>query len=434
MKRQLHLNAFLLGAGHHLSAWRHPDSQIDAGLNIDNIKKIIQTAERGKLDAVFFADILGIAPTKDPDVRAQTVNYIGFEPITLLSYLAAHTSHIGLIGTVSTAYSQPYHLARKLASLDLLSGGRAGWNIVTSATDFEANLFGFDKQKIHSERYEIAREFVDVVKALWHSFDFDAFEFDKKQARFLNPDKVHEIDFDGKYFKVRGLLNVPRSPQGHPVLVQAGSSEDGQDLAAYSGEVIFTAQQNLADAQKFYKSLKSKLDKYGRNHDDLSILPGICPIIGNTIEEAKLKYEELQELIPDASGKNIFSWLEIDFDKYPLDGPFPYLPLIEGVQSRQQLVADLAKRENLTIRQVFQRVASARGHFTVYGTPTIIADHIQEWFENDAADGFNIMPSILPTGLDDFVNLVVPELQRRGIFRHEYESNTLRGNLGLKKP
>jgi len=434
MKRQLHLNAFLLGAGHHLSAWRHPNSQIDAGLNIDHIKRLVQTAERGKLDAVFFADILGIAPTKDPDVRAQTVNYIGFEPITLLAYLAAHTSHIGLIGTVSTAYSQPYHIAREFASLDLLSGGRAGWNIVTSATDFEANLFGFDKQKNHNERYEIAREFVDVVKALWHSFDSDTFEFDKKQARFLNPDKVHEIDFEGKYFNVKGLLNVPRSPQGHPVLVQAGSSEDGQELAAYSGEVIFTAQQNLADAQKFYRSLKSKLAKNGRNQEDLSILPGISPIIGNTIEEAKQKYEELQELIPDASGKQIFSWLEIDFEKYPLDGPFPDLPLIEGVQSRQQLVADLAKRENLTIRQVFQRVASARGHFTVYGTPTIIADHIQEWFENEAADGFNIMPSILPTGLDEFVNLVVPELQRRGIFRHEYELNTLRGNLGLKKP
>jgi alkanesulfonate monooxygenase len=431
--KQLNLNAFILGAGQHLAAWRHPESQIDGGFNIDHYKQLAKTAERGKLDAIFFADILGLPPATS-DVKSQTVNYIGFEPVTLLSYLAAVTEHIGLIGTVSTAYIEPFHLARKFASLDLLSKGRAGWNLVTSATDFEANNFGLDRQKNHTHRYEIAREYIDVVKGLWDSFEDDAFELNKSKARFINPDKLHDLNHKGKYYSVRGPLHVPRSLQGHPVLVQAGSSEDGQDLAAYSAEVVFTAQQTLKEAQEFYKSLKSKLSKYGRGTDELKILPGISTVIGRTADEANEKYEILQELIPEAAGLNMLSWLEIDFTKYSLDDPFPDLPLIQGTQSRQKLFTDLARRENLTIRQVFQRAASARGHLTVLGTPLSIADQIEEWFTGEAADGFNIMPPVLPSGLTEFVELVVPELQRRGLFRKEYEGNTLRGNLGLKKP
>jgi len=247
LKHQMHLNAFLLGAGQHLAAWRHPESNIDGGFNLEHIKQLVQTAEKGKFDAIFFADILGIPPAPTPESRAQTVNYIGFEPITLLSYLAAVTKNIGLIGTVSTTYLEPFHLARKFASLDLLSNGRAGWNLVTSATDYEANNFGLDKQKDHTHRYEIAREYVDIVKALWDSFEDDAFVLDKSNARFVDPNKLHELNYKGQYYSVRGPLHVPRSPQGYPVLVQAGSSDAGQDLAAYSAEVVFTAQQTLEE-------------------------------------------------------------------------------------------------------------------------------------------------------------------------------------------
>jgi alkanesulfonate monooxygenase len=398
------------------------------------MKQLAQIAERGKFDAIFFADILGIPPAPTPETRAQTVNYIGFEPITLLSYLAAVTKNIGLIGTVSTAYLEPFHLARKFASLDLISKGRAGWNLVTSATDYEANNFGFVKQKDHANRYEIAREYVDVVKGLWDSFEDDAFVLEKKNARFVNPAKVHELNHKGDHYSVRGPLHVPRSAQGYPVLVQAGSSEDGQDLAAYSAEVVFTAQRTLQDGQIFYKSLKSKLERYGRNKDEIKILPGISIIIGQSVQEAKDKYEVLQELIPEASGLNMLSWLGIDFSKYPIDGPFPILPPIEGAVSRQKLLNDMATRENLSIRQVYQKAASARGHFSIYGTPKSIVDQMEEWFTCDAADGFNIMPPILPSGLHEFVEQIIPELQRRNLFRKEYEGNTLRENLGLKRP
>jgi alkanesulfonate monooxygenase len=434
IKRKMNLNAFLLGAGQHLAAWRHPESKTNGGYDLENISRLAQTAERGKLDAIFFADILGIPPAPTPEARAQTVNYIGFEPTTLLAYLAAITKKIGLIGTVSTTYIEPFHLARKFASLDHLSKGRVGWNLVTSATDFEANNFSLEKQKNHALRYEIAREDVDVVKGLWDSFEDDAFVLDKVNAQFADPQKVHELNHKGTYYSVQGPLHVPRPVQGYPVLVQAGSSEDGQNLAAYSAEVVFTAQRSIEEAREFYKSLKSRLVRYGRSEDELKILPGISIIIGQSADEAKEKFEFLQELIPEASGLNMLSWLGIDFSKYPIDGPFPILPPIEGALSRQKLLNDLAQRENLSIRQVYQRAASARGHFSIYGTPQTIADQLEEWFTGGAADGFNIMPPILPSGLTEFVDQIVPELQRRGLFRNEYEGSTLRENLGLKRP
>lgn len=432
--RKMHLNAFLLGAGQHLAAWRHPDSKADGGYDIENIADMTKAAERAKFDAVFFADILGIPPAPSPEARAQTVNYIGFEPITLLSYLAAITKQIGLIGTVSTSYTEPFHLARKFASLDRLSKGRAGWNLVTSATDYEANNFGIEKQKSHAVRYEVAAEYIDVVKALWDSFEDDAFLLDKVNARFIDPDKVHEINHKGKYYSVRGPLHAPRPVQGYPVLVQAGSSEDGQEFAARSAEVVFTAQRTIDDGQAFYRNLKSRLDKYGRSEDELKILPGVSVIIGKSVQEAKEKYDMLQELIPEAAGLNMLSWLGIDFTKYPVDGPFPTLPPIEGALSRQKLLTDLALRENLTIRQVYQRTASARGHLTIYGTPAAIADQLEEWFTSGAADGFNVMPPVLPSGLNEFISLIIPELQRRDLFRTEYEGDTLRENLGLRRP
>jgi alkanesulfonate monooxygenase len=432
-KKQLHLNAFLLGSGQHVAAWRHPQSKANANFSPEHYKNLVQIAERGKLDAVFFADNVGFVSTPR-EISARSATLLFLEPLTLLSYLSAFSKNIGLISTVSTSYTEPYHLARKFASLDLISGGRTGWNLVTSATDFEAQNFGLDKQRNHSDRYKIAREYVDVVKGLWDSFEDDAFIDDKANARFFNPDKLHDLNHKGDYYSVKGPVNIARPIQGYPVMVQAGSSDDGQELAAETAEVVFTAQPTLAGAIEFYKELKSRLAKYGRAKDELLIFPGLSPIIGKTEAEAKAKYDELQELIPEVSGKAFLGLIGIDLSKYSPDDLFPEIPITEGPQSRQKLIADMARKENLTIRQVYQRLAGARGHLFVVGTPSSIADQLQEWLEKEAADGFNIMPPLLPTSLEDFVDLVIPELQKRGIFRTEYEGKTLRENLGLKRP
>lgn len=433
IKKQLHLNAFLLGTGQHMAAWRHPSSQLGGNFSPEHFKNLIQIAEKGKLDAVFLGDIVGLA-ANSPEVRSQGSSTFSLDPLTLLSYLSTFTQHIGLISTVSTSYLQPYHLARKFATLDIISGGRAAWNLVTSGTDFEAQNFGLDEQRKHADRYKIATEYIKVVKGLWDSFDDDAFEYDKANARYYDTNKLHELNHKGDYFTVKGPLNVKRPVQGHPVIVQAGSSNDGQELAAATADVVFTAQNNITDAIAFYSGLKSRLAKYGREKNDLLILPGLNFVIGDTPGDAKRKYDELQDLIPDASGKAFLAIYGIDVSKYASDEPFPELPFTEGVQSRQQLIADLAKRENLTIRQVYQRFAGSRGHLVIHGTPTTIADQIQEWLEKEAADGFNLMPPLLPGSLQEFVNLVIPELQKRGLFRTEYEGKTLRENLGLKRP
>jgi alkanesulfonate monooxygenase len=433
-KKQLRLNAFLFGTGHHVAAWRHPKTEANAYFSPEHYKNLVQIAERGKLDAVFFADLVGFESTPR-EVSSQGTTPLALDPLTLLSYLSAFSENIGLIATVSTSYFEPYHLARKFASLDIISGGRTGWNLVTSARDFEAQNFGLDKQKNHADRYKIAREYVDVVKGLWDSFEDDAFEYDKANARFYNPEKLHELNHKGEYYSVKGPINVPRPIQGYPVLVQAGSSVDGQELAAETAEVVFTAQPTLSGAIEFYKEIKSRLAKYGRGKDELLILPGLSPVIGKTEAEAKAKYDELQELIPDISGKAFLGLLGgFDFSKYSPDDPFPEVPITEGPKSRQKLIADMARKENLTIRQVYQRLAGARGHLVIFGTPSSIADQLQEWLEKEAADGFNIMPPLYPSGLEEFVDLVIPELQKRGLFRTEYEGKILRENLGLKRP
>jgi N-acetyl-S-(2-succino)cysteine monooxygenase len=361
---------------------------------------------------------------------------VRFEPLTLLSALSAVTEHIGLVATASTTYNEPYHLARKFASLDHLSGGRAGWNIVTSSQDAEARNFNRDHHMDHALRYERAREFVRVTTGLWDSWDDDAFLRDKESGVYVDPDKVHVLNHKDKHFSVRGPLNVARPVQGYPVLVQAGASEDGQDFAAQAAEVIFTAQPTLAEAQAFYAGIKGRLAKYGRSPDQLKIMPGIFAVVGQTEQEAKEKYDQLQDLIDPIVGLSLLSGLvgNVDLSGYPLDGPLPELPETNNNKSRLKLVQDLAGREKLTIRQLYLAVAGARGHRTIWGTPVQIADQLEEWFINDAADGFNIMPPYLPGGLDDFVELVVPELRRRGLFRTEYEGRTLRENLGLIRP
>lgn len=435
-KKQLKLGAFLMSSGHHVAAWRHPDAKADGGLSFQHYQAIAQTAERGKFDMIFFADGVAVRERGKGTEALSRSAVVHFEPLTLLSALSVVTERIGLAATVSSTYNEPFHLARKFASLDWLSGGRAGWNLVTSATHAEAQNFNREQHLEHTLRYERAKEFVDVVKKLWDSWDDDAFLRDKESGFYFDPDKLHVPNHKGEHFSVRGPLNVARPPQGYPVIIQAGSSEDGKNLAAQTAEVIFTAQQTLEEAQAFYTDVKGRLAQYGRSPDHLRIMPGVFPTIGRTEQEAKEKFEQLQELIHPAVGLGLLSGLvgEIDLSSYPLDEPLPDLPETNLAKSRQKLLIDLARRENLTLRQLYLAISGARGHWQIFGTPEQIADRLEEWFVNGGADGFNIMPPYLPGGLDEFVDLVIPELQRRGLFRTKYEGRTLRENLGLPRP
>lgn len=434
--RQLHLGAFLQAVGHHIGAWRHPDVNPADATRLEPLKHLARVAERGKFDAIFFADGLGIPQGPAPLLAKAATPYY-FEPLTLLSALAGATDRIGLVATVSTTYLAPFHLARKFASLDHISGGRSGWNLVTSGTDWEARSFGLPHQVPHKERYDRAREYVDVVKGLWDSLGDEPYLFNQDTGDFFNPAKLHVLDHQGKYFQVRGALQSERPVQGYPVLVQAGSSDDGQELAAATAEVVFTAQQTLEGAQAFYRGLKARVAAHGRRPEDVKILPGVLAVVGRTDSEAKEKFDQLQSLIDPVVGLGLLSAAignHIDLTAYPIDGPFPEISAGEGWQSRTQLVVDMARRENLTIRQVYERVAGARGHRVLWGSPATIADQLESWFHNEAADGFNILAPTFPHGLEDFVSLVIPELQRRGLFRTEYTGRTLREHLGLARP
>ncbi|MDK9496476.1 LLM class flavin-dependent oxidoreductase [Streptomyces katrae] len=430
--RTLHLNAFLMNAGHHDAAWRHPASSPERVTDVRYFQELARTAERGRLDSIFFAD--GVALWGKARYNALG----GFEPITLLSAIAAVTEHIGLIATVSTTFNEPYNLARKFASLDHISGGRAGWNIVTSGTLDEARNFNREEHLEHGLRYDRAREFLDVATKLWDSWEDDAIVLDKERGIYADTDKLHPAAHKGEYFGVAGPLNVPRSPQGYPLLVQAGSSESGKEFAAQYAEAVFTAQQTLADGQTFYKDLKSRLARYGRTEDELLVLPGIAPVIGATEAEAKALERELTELqVPEYGLAQLSGMLGTDLTGADLDGPLPELPEereINGNKSRFTLVAEIARRDGLTLRELIARLGAGRGHRVFAGTAEQIADQLEEWFTQGAADGFNIMAPVLPTGLTDFVDQVVPVLQDRGLFRTEYEGRTLRENYGLPRP
>ncbi|WP_069163294.1 LLM class flavin-dependent oxidoreductase [Nocardia altamirensis] len=427
--KQFHLNAFLLGVGHHEAAWRHPRTEAHRVLDVRHFQELGRIAERGKLDSVFFADGLAVGP------RIKRNTLAVFEPITLLAAIAAATSRVGLIATASTTYHEPFNLARVFASLDHLSGGRAGWNIVTSAGEDEALNFGYDRVPEHARRYERAQEFVEVATKLWDSWAADAIVLDAEAGVFADPDKVHTIDFDGPRFQVRGPLNTPRPPQGRPLLVQAGSSESGKEFAAQHAEAVFTAQRTLAEGQAFYRDLKSRLPKYGRTADELKVLPGLVPFIADTTEAALALEQEFTDLIsPDYALRQLSTLLGVDLTEHALDAPLPPLPSeheIETHKSRFTLIKELATNENLTVRQLIGKLGGGRGHRTFAGTPTQVADELQSWFENGAADGFNIMPPYLPGGLEDFVDQVVPILQERGLFRTDYTADTLRGHYGL---
>ncbi|MGW6564043.1 LLM class flavin-dependent oxidoreductase [Streptomyces sp. NPDC054975] len=430
--RHLHLNAFLMNAGHHDAAWRHPLTSPERVIDVTYFQELARTAERGLLDSVFLADGLALWG----NARYNALG--GFEPLTLLSALATATERIGLIATVSTTFHEPFTVARAFASLDHLSGGRAGWNIVTSGTVDEARNFGRDEHLEHGLRYERAREFVDVAVKLWDSWQDDAIVLDRAGGVYADTDKVRPVDHRGTHFRVRGPLNVPRSPQGRPLLVQAGSSEDGRKFAARYAEAVFTAQQTLSDAQAFAKDLRARIVRQGRSEGDVRILPGICPVIGSTEEEARALEQELTDLqVPEYGLAQLSGMLGTDLTGLPLDGPLPDLPDerdINGNKSRFTLVAELARRDGLTLRRLIARLGGGRGHRVVAGTPEQIAAEIEEWFTEGAADGFNIMPPYLPGGLDHFVDQVVPILQARGLFRTEYTGRTLREHYGLPRP
>lgn len=434
MTRTLSLGAFLMATGHHVAAWRHPDVPADSGLDFRLYKRLAQVAEAAKFDAVFVADSVA-APTAEIASRMARSDH--FEPLTLLSALAAVTERIGLVATVTTSYNEPYHVARKFASLDHLSGGRSGWNLVTSDAAAEALNFNRQEHFGHTERYARAREFHDVVTGLWDSWEDDAFTRDKASGQYYDPAKLHVLNHEGEHFRVQGPLNVARSPQGRPVIVQAGSSETGRELAAQTAEVVFTAQTSLAAARDFYSDLKGRLGKFSRTPDELKIMPGVFVVVGQSQSEAQEKFEEFQELVEPQVGVALLSRMLGNFDlsAYPLDGPLPELPLTDsGQRSRQLLLTELAGRENLTLAQLGRRIAGGRGHNSLIGTPTQIADELQAWFEGGAADGFNVLVPHLPGGLEDVANFVVPELQRRGLFRRDYSGSTLRDHLGLKRP
>lgn len=432
MTRQLHLNAFLMGVGHHEAAWRHPRTAERDILDVNHFVEVARIAERGRLDSIFLADTLAVGPNVERNSPAV------FEPLTLLSAIAGATRHVGLIATASTGYQHPYTLARAFASLDHISGGRAGWNIVTSAGFDEARNFGYDAIPVHAQRYRRADEFVDVVLELWDSWGDGAVVLDVESATFADPQRVRTVDHVGEHFAVRGPLNSPRSPQGRPVLVQAGSSEAGKDLAARHAEVVFTAQRSIAEGRRFVADLHGRLPRYGRTPTDIAILPGIVPYIADTESAALALEREFTDLISaDYALRQLSAVFGVDLTGLSLDERLPDLPAeshIEGQKSRSTLVRELATAENLTVRELLGRLGGGRGHRSIAGTPEQIADDLIAWVDAGAADGFNIMPPYLPGGLADFVDHVVPILQRRGRFRTDYEATTLHGHYGIEVP
>ena len=431
--RQMHLGAFMRPTTIHTGAWRFPGAFPDANFNFAHLKRFAQTLERGCFDAFFMADHLAVLNMPMEALqRSHTVT--SFDPLTLLPALAAVTERIGLIATASTTFEQPYLIARKFASLDHLSNGRAGWNIVTTSNPDAALNFGQDAQMDHGDRYRRGREFYDVVTGLWDSWADDAFLRDVEGGRFFDPARLHVLDHQGEFFRVRGPLNVARPVQGWPVIVQAGASDAGRQLAAETAEVVFAGGSTLADGQAFYRDMKRRAAAAGRDPAHLKILPGCFVVIGDTLQQAQDKRALLDSLVHYQSGLASLSIaIGHDASGFDPDAPLPPLPPSNASKSGQQRVLDMAARESLTVRQLAQRLGGYAG-VAMVGTPTMIADTMQEWIEQEGSDGFNVMFSDLPAGLDDFVGQVVPELQRRGLFRTAYAGTTLRDHLGLPRP
>lgn len=436
-KEQLKFAVFMSGeSNYHLAGWRLPEVDAGGALKLQRWIEFAKTMERGKLDMLFIADSIGTHGADDPQSLQFNPQTDRLEPFTLLSALAAVTKDIGLAATAHTTYNEPFHVARKFASLDHLSGGRAGWNFVTGANAEDALNFSREAHTAHGERYDIAEEFADVVKGLWDSFDDDAFIRDKQSGVYLDTSKYHILNHKGKFFQVKGPLGMSRPPQGHPVLIQAGKSEPAKEISARVADAVFTSQSTMEDAQAFYADVKGRMAKFGRSPDELKILPGCVIFSGRTEEEAEEKYARLGRLISEPAAVRLLSERMggIDLSPYDLDGPLPDFEGNKVRMSNPPALVKLARREGLTLRGLANRFAAARGHFMLRGTPQSIADRIEEWFKSRACDGFIYMPVYLPGALDDFVDQVIPELQRRGLFRKVYEGRTLRDRLGLKRP
>src|SRR4051794_8644350 len=432
-KRQLRLGAFMRPASIHTGAWRYPGAYPDANFNFAHLKRFAQRLEAAKFDAFFMADHMAVL-NMPMDALKRSHTATSFEPFTLLSALSQATSHIGLVATGSTTFDAPYHIARRFASLDHISNGRAGWNIVTTSNPDAALNFGMDEHMEHGERYHRAREFYDVVTGLWDSWADDAFIRDVDSGVFFDPDKLHVLNHKGESFSVKGPLNIARPVQGWPLIVQAGASESGKQLAAETAEAVFTAQSNMEAGRAFYADVKGRMKKLGRDPDHLKIQPACFVVVGETVEEAKAKRAKLDSLVDYANAiASLSIALGTDASKFDPDGPLPDIPDSNASKSGRERAIALARRDNLTVRQLAQRLGGYAG-LAMVGTATSIADEMQHWLEAEAADGFTIMFPYLPGGLDDFCTQVVPELQRRGIFRREYEGATLRENLGLPRP
>ncbi len=432
-KRQLRLGAFMRPTTIHTGAWRYPGAFPDANFNLAHIRRFARTLERGKFDAFFMADHLAVLNMPVEALRrSHTVT--SFDPITLLPALAMDTEHLGLIATASTTFEQPYLIARRFASLDHISAGRAGWNVVTTSNPDAALNFGMEEHMEHDERYGRAREFVDVVTGLWDSWADDAFVRDVESGIYFDTEKLHVLNHKGRYLQVRGPLNVARPVQGWPVIVQAGASEPGRQLAAETAEVVFAAGGRLPDAQAFYADVKGRMDKLGRDRDHMKILPGAFVVVGDSVEEAREKRARLDSLVYYESAiASLSIALGHDASLFDPDAPLPEIPDSNASKTSRDRVVAVAKRENLTVRQIAQRLGGYSG-LAFVGTPETIADSMEEWLLGEGCDGFNVMFPYVPEGLDDFVDRVVPVLQRRGLFRREYEGKTLRENLGLPRP
>ncbi|WLS79519.1 LLM class flavin-dependent oxidoreductase [Erwinia pyri] len=423
--RQLRLGLFVQPLGQHVSGWRLT-SQLGSPTDIAWLTEIAQKAEAGLFDMFFVGDALATSVHRLPSTMAR------LEPLTLLAALAVSTRHIGLAATASTTFSDPFTLARSFSSIDHISRGRAAWNVVTSFSTDVARNFSRDDMPGHAERYAKAREFLEVSFKLWEAWEEGAVQPDAASGSYFVDDKIKAINHRGEHYQVQGPLNISRSPQGRPVIIEAGSSEDGQALAAATAEVVFTASASLEEGQTFYRSQKQQVKEAGRNPDHLLILPGVMPIVGRTLEEAKATWKALNSLVDIENGlRQLSARFGMDLSQLPLDGPVPDAPQGEGNQSRVKLFTEMAKRDNLTLRELAAVAAGSRGHRVVVGTAKEIADDFQQWLEQEGADGFNIMPATVPDQLDLFIELVVPELQRRGLFRERYQFKTLRENLGL---
>ncbi|MFC0408959.1 LLM class flavin-dependent oxidoreductase [Roseomonas elaeocarpi] len=431
--RQLRLGAFMRPTTIHTGAWRYPGAAPDSNFNLALLARFAQTLERGRFDAFFMADHLAVL-NMPVEALKRSHTATSFDPLTLLPALAMVTERLGLVATASTTFEPPYTIARRLASLDHLSGGRAGWNLVTTANPDAALNFGMTEQPAHADRYRRAREFFDVVTGLWDSWADDAFVRDVESGVFFEPERMHVLNHEGPSLRVRGPLNIARPVQGWPVVVQAGSSEDGRQLAAETAEVVFAAPGNLVEGQRFYADVKGRMQQLGRDPDHMKILPAAFVVVGDTAEEARAIRAKLDSLVHyDSAIASLSIALGTDARDFDPDGPLPEIPETNASKSGRERAIRTAREEGLTVRQLAQRMGGYAG-LAMVGTAATIADTMEEWLETRGSDGFNIMFSHVPGGLDDFVNKVVPELQRRGLFRREYEGRTLRENLGLPRP